>query len=187
MPEIAIVVPRHLHQRLKRLAELEQETNGIFLYTPESVQGRRLWRVHCFFMLGRGSRYHVQAHPEYLRAGNALLSHLRRQSPRAGWEFVKVHTHCRGTGREWFHRFSSQDLQAVAGEVAENPKFTLMMYSPTHHIATGNPRHRYQVVVVDSTSRHRVNSNNLTSVYNRLVREHGIKLPHIRASTRTLR
>ncbi len=146
-----------------------------------------LWKVHGFFMLGRGSAYHVQAHPNYLAAGNAFLSHLRRQNPTAGWEFLKVHTHCRGTGREWFHRFSSQDLQAVAGEVAENPKFTLMMYRPIHHIATGHARNRCAVTVVKSTPRHRESSDNLKKVYARIVREQGIKLPRIRATTRSRR
>ncbi len=187
MPEINIVVPRHLHRKLKRLAELQQETNGVFLYTPNKVRGQTLWQVHGLFMLGRGSAYHVEAHPAYMRAGNALLDRLRRQSPRAGWEFVKVHTHCRGTGRTWFHRFSAQDLEAVKTQVAENPKFTLMMYSPTHHIAAGHSGNSYNVVVVESTDQHRSNSDNLAALMRRVVQEHGIVLPKIEATIKPRR
>ncbi|MDP3742008.1 MAG: hypothetical protein Q8R15_01700 [Candidatus Micrarchaeota archaeon] len=182
MPVIDIVVPRHLHQKLKTLAELDQETNGVFFYTPASVRGHTLWQVHSFLLTGRGDHEHVTTHPSYVRVANLMLNHLCRQSPRTDWGFVKAHTHCRGTGRQlgegWFHQFSQQDMDSVRGELSDNPDYTLMMYSPTHHLAAGHPRNRYNVVVVDSTPEHRRNSMNLERLATRLRRQHGI--PEIR-------
>ncbi len=182
MPEINIVVPRHLHDRLKRLAELEHETNGFFTYTSQVVSGRTLWQVHSFHMLGRGSAYHVSAHPAYLEAGNRFLEHLRRQSPAAGYEFLKVHTHCRGTGLEWFDKFSQGDYAGVQAELnGGNPGFTLMMFSPTHSLATGHRRNTYSVAVVPSTETHLQNTSNLNRIYEEVRRRHGIALPTIRS------
>ncbi|MEW5955586.1 MAG: hypothetical protein AB1626_03560 [Candidatus Micrarchaeota archaeon] len=158
---------------------MEHETNGFLIYTPDKVAGKTLWRVHSFHMLGRGSAYHVKAHPYYLKAANAFLQELRRRDPRARYEFMKAHTHCRGTGEQWFNRFSGGDLEAVKVELPENPGFTLMMYSPTHHLATGHPRNEYRIVVVPSQPAHVENTEHLNVIYRETVRRKGIRLPQI--------
>ncbi|MFH0713859.1 MAG: hypothetical protein V1722_04750 [Candidatus Micrarchaeota archaeon] len=176
--KITIVVPRHLHEKVKRLAELNVETDGAYFYTPQVSKGRTLWLVHSFIQLGRGSEVHVQAHPESIRAGNALLTHLRSQKNNPDWEFIKVHTHCRGTGKYWFDKFSSQDLDAVKEQLKEeSQKFTAMMYSPTHHLVAGHPDNEYRIKVIDSTEQHRQNSRKVESIFNRIAKLKGIHLP----------
>ncbi|MFH0713690.1 MAG: hypothetical protein V1722_04020 [Candidatus Micrarchaeota archaeon] len=177
MPEIEIVVPSHLHNKIKAMAELRRETNFIFLYTPERAPGGNMrWLVHSHHMLGMGNAVEVGADLKYREAGNLLVQKLRRSAPRAGYEFMKVHTHCRGTGEEWFHQFSSGDFDGVRAELPENPDFTLLMYSPTHHLATGHPNNHYSITVVPSTPQHRAMSQRLSRVYRRLAEEHGIRL-----------
>ncbi len=182
MPVIDIVVPRHLHQKLKTLAELDQETNGVFFYTPQTARGRTLWQVHSFLLTGRGDDEYVSSHPIQVRVANLMLNHLSRQTPRVDWGFVKVHTHCRGTGRslgeKWFHQFSEQDMDAVRAQLRDNPDYTLMMYSPTHHLAAGHSRNLYNVAVIDSTPEHRRNSARLENLAKRLRLQH--RIPEIR-------
>ena len=80
MEPVHIVVPRHLHQRIKTLAELDQETNGVFLYTPHADKGKTSWHVHGFLLTGRGNDEHVQSHPSQLRLANKLLFDLAPQN-----------------------------------------------------------------------------------------------------------
>ena len=181
MPEVRIIVPSHLHEKLKKLAEFKQEINGFFVYTPDEIGGKTFWRVHSFHMLGRGSAEHVRARASHLNAANVFLQELRKRAPRAGYDFIKVHTHCRGTGEQWFHRFSKQDLEAVREELLENPGFTLMMYSPTHQIATGHPNNKYTVKVVHSQQHHLENNRKLDAIYDEARQREGITLPRFEA------
>ncbi len=178
MDAVEIVVPRHLHDRLKQLAQLNQETNGVFLYTPRVNRGKTSWHVHSFVLTGIGTAEHVRAHPSRVSCVNSLIFDLHRKNPAVGWAFAKVHTHCRATGQEWFDKFSQGDHESVRSQLSANPNYALLMYSPTHHLAIGHLQKRFNLRVVDSTPAHRRNSAHLEKLAERLQRQRG--LPQIR-------
>lgn len=173
---IQIAVPIHVHGRLKQLAELQHETGGFLLYTIRKHSDREVWQVHGFFPLGKGGTHEVHSDPAHVMLANKLLAHLRSISPRVAWDFIKVHTHCRGTGPFWFDKFSRQDIDAIADEVGENSRYTSMMYSPTHELVAGHSSHRYEVIRVASTVQHQENTRNLETVFRRIAKQQRVKV-----------
>ncbi|MFH0713064.1 MAG: hypothetical protein V1722_00620 [Candidatus Micrarchaeota archaeon] len=187
MPQVEIVIPQHLHKRLKTLAQLEQETNGVFLCTPQRTGAKTRWLAHSFHLLGRGSATHVRADPMRLAAANHLLEHVHAQSPSAGYKLLKVHTHCRGTGEEWFDRFSSGDRNSVMAQLKRDPDYALVMISPIRSIAIGYPDNRYFVSEAPSTQTSLRNTRNLETLYATVASRHGLELPRETATVKRRR
>lgn len=127
-------LPEELNLKLKSLAELQQETNGVLLYPDEKIRdasGNTRCRIEALYMTGRGDQVHVQSDTQRM----AVMNEFFNLHPE--YRYVKWHTHCRGTGQQWFDKISAGDRESYTNQLREDPNFIGMMVSPTHTIVIG--------------------------------------------------
>ncbi|GEM_PF-4427337 len=135
-----ILVPQVLDDRLAQLAELGEETNGILVCKPQQ-QGHLLnYETNALYVTALGTSHQVVASPTMMRMLNLFFQH----NPQ--YHVVKWHTHCRGTGEEWFSKLSRGDIDHYQGHLEVNSFFIGMMVSPTQKILYGRGEISLEVV-----------------------------------------
>jgi len=120
-----IVIPWKINERLERLAQLQQETNGALLYVPEKRPFGFNYNVRALYMTGVGTAHNVQADPRRMEIVNIFFE------KHPGYGFVKWHTHCRETGEQWYEKFSQGDINSYKWQLRQDRRFVGMMISPT--------------------------------------------------------
>ena len=68
-----IVIPWKINERLERLAQLQQETNGVLLYVPEKRPFGFNYNVRALYMTGVGTAHNVQADPRRMEIVNIFF------------------------------------------------------------------------------------------------------------------
>ena len=119
-----ISLPEELDRQLKTLAELQQESNGVLLYTSQGLD----FRVDHLYMTNIGTAGHVQADPIRME----IINKFFERHPE--YQLIKWHTHSRGTGEYWFDKLSEGDIRSYNRQLEEDPEFIGMMVSPVKKI-----------------------------------------------------
>ncbi|HIH20316.1 TPA: hypothetical protein HA244_03535 [Candidatus Micrarchaeota archaeon] len=170
MAEVNILVPKHISELLTAIARRQEEVTGAFLYSahPKDANARI---VHAFFLTGVGETHTVQPDQQSLNGLNELLKRLR---PKGKMGVMPFHTHSCGTGKEWFHKFSPGDLQAIAGGVRGNPTFVALLYTPEKILAAGRLDNEHVVHTFEATPTQLTNEENVKGLWRQVVKEKGL-------------
>jgi len=119
-----VLLPRVLEDKSNRLAELENEVNGVLLYRPQG----QYCPLETMFMTGVGDACHVRAEPQRIDVVNAFFR------AHHDYKLVKFHTHSRGTIRkagEYFAtNFSGGDISSYQEQLSHDPDFIGMLVTP---------------------------------------------------------
>jgi len=130
-----VVLARKFDHTLDDLAELTEEVNGILFYRKQEIY----CPVEAIFITGKGTAGHVRSEQERINIVNDFFD----RTP--GYQFVKFHTHSKGTIRKFgdFYatHFSQGDIAGYDEQLKTNPDFIGMVATPTTKLlyAPDNP------------------------------------------------
>ncbi len=120
-----VLLAREFNNTLERLAEANEEVNGVLLYR----QQEEYCPVEAIFMTGVGTSGHVREEQGRID----LLNVFFRNNP--DYRIVKFHTHSLGTirdcGEYWADHFSSGDIALYKRHLVHNPELIGMVITPT--------------------------------------------------------
>jgi hypothetical protein len=171
-----VLLPRDINGRLYRLTELVEEVNGILLYRRQNES----CPLEALFMTGTGSEGHVQAQPDRIEVTNEFF----RRNP--DYQFVKFHTHSKGTirtyGKYYAKHFSQGDLSEIKEQLRDDSEFMALLVTPETKLLCGmdNPELR----VVDDFPGYRTASPTISGQLRSIARELGYYLNRFEARMR---
>lgn len=169
-----ILLPQSIDDKLQTLAGLKQETNGVLLYVPEINTGVFNCRVDGLYVTNVGSISHVRADSKRI----AIVNRFFKNNP--NYRLIKWHTHCKGTGKDWFTRFSQGDIDGYEKQLRQDSRFIGMMVSPDRYLLHG--KGGLYILLIEDTAVSQQNEMQVQSELEKAASELGYDTPPLQAT-----
>lgn len=163
-----IILPRDIEERLRRLTNMKEETNGVLLYQRDGDE----CLVDYLYLTAVGSSGRVQAMSDRIKVANEFFQ------KNSQYKHVKFHTHTRGTvkrfGRYFAQNFSSEDRKGIKEQLMHNEDFIAMLVTPEVLLVSGidNPT----VEVVEGFPEYKERRRHVEAEITKIARELGVEL-----------
>jgi hypothetical protein len=126
-----VILHPALDVKLTGLADLNEETDGILLYTRHG----EICPITGIFMTGVGTAGHVKSAPERIE----IAIEFFRANP--AYQCAKFHTHSKGTierfGRHYASHFSPEDTEIMRDQMRADRDFMALLVTPETKLLCG--------------------------------------------------